>query len=192
MKAKDVAIYIIKTFQEAGDTLTNLKLQKLLYYVQGWHLGLYEEPLFEDDIEAWKYGPVVPEVYNWFKEYGNSPVSITDKNVDSWNIDVSARDHVDEVLRIYAPESAWTLSEITHNEQPWLNSIKEKLNIIPIASIKEHFKELAEKDVSSFHYLKNKPFEHHQYDSDSPWEHDLNSFSNVKTDYNEIKKIMGW
>ena len=66
-KALDIANKIIsKTDLEHGDTISNLKLQKMMYYQQGFHLAYFGTPLFDEDIVAWQYGPVVPSVY---KEY---------------------------------------------------------------------------------------------------------------------------
>lgn len=80
MKALDVASYFV---QLANDTpehdLTNLKLQKLLYYVQGKYLAANNGAAFFDDaIEAWKYGPVISDVYHAFKQCGNFPVTVFD------------------------------------------------------------------------------------------------------------------
>jgi len=67
--AHDVAKYIIAEFHEAEDFITNMKVQKLLYYVQGWHLGLYGAPVFDEQFQAWVHGPVQYEVYNEYKNY---------------------------------------------------------------------------------------------------------------------------
>ena len=74
LKSYDVALYFLFRAREleAGDTISNLKMQKLLYYAQGHFLATYKKPLFDDKIEAWKYGPVVKEVYDKFKIYGRS------------------------------------------------------------------------------------------------------------------------
>ncbi|HUZ03805.1 MAG TPA: type II toxin-antitoxin system antitoxin SocA domain-containing protein, partial [Acidobacteriaceae bacterium] len=58
--ASDIAKYFIASFQKKNKAISNLKLQKLLYYAQAWHLALYGSPLFSDSIEAWVHGPVVP------------------------------------------------------------------------------------------------------------------------------------
>jgi len=78
--ANDIAKYIICTFHEAGDQITNMKVQKLLYYVQGCHLGLYGTPAFAGEFQAWKYGPVEPSVYS---EYSHCPEgAISHKDVE--------------------------------------------------------------------------------------------------------------
>lgn len=68
-KASDIAKKLIFKAQNdepnGGEKLTNLKLQKLLYYQQGFHLAVFGIPLFNEDVEAWMYGPVVPDVYNF-------------------------------------------------------------------------------------------------------------------------------
>lgn len=191
MYAKDVANYIVKAFQEAGDdSITNLKLQKILYYLQGWHLGLYGEPLFEDDFEAWRLGPVVPEVYDMFKEYGNRAI---DKPTDDADLDLPFQDYINSVLAVYAPEQAWTLADMTHKELPWVNARQglkrneESNNIIPMSSIKKHFEEMAEKDEDYFSNLKNKPF---QYNRIVPTVKDF--YADKYASYDEVKNIIGW
>lgn len=72
MKAVDVAKYFItingqKNSDDEGNNLSKLKLQKLLYYAQGYYLALYNEALFDEEIRAWEHGPVVKEVYDHFK-----------------------------------------------------------------------------------------------------------------------------
>ena len=60
---------------DRGDLMTNLRLQKLLYFAQGWHLARFGRPLFDASIEAWPYGPAVPEAYRAYKEYGREGIS---------------------------------------------------------------------------------------------------------------------
>ncbi len=101
-KLKDVAAFYISLAQdmadmEMGDAMTNLRLQKMLYFAQGWMLARHGRPLFDDAIEAWQYGPVVPTCYNWFKGCGGNPLkaemparaAFTDDEyellLDAWN-----------------------------------------------------------------------------------------------------------
>ena len=101
--APDVARYIVRFFQEAGDPVTNLKLQKLLYYVQGWNLALRDEPAFPDRLEAWIHGPVQPGVYGSYKAYRWNP--ITGDVQEPPNFDTDFKDLVDEVLQAYGTDS---------------------------------------------------------------------------------------
>lgn len=81
-KALDIAKKLIFKAQNdepnGGERLTNLKLQKLLYYQQGYHLAAFGTPLFSEDVESWMYGPVVPSVYDVFSAYGSSALPVVD------------------------------------------------------------------------------------------------------------------
>lgn len=144
--AKKVAQYVIKFFHESEDLITNLKLQKLLYYIQGWHLGLHEKPLFEDDFQAWVHGPVQPAVYGDYKRYRWNPIA---EDVPDIELSKEAKNHIDEVLEIYGMESAYMLERRTHQEAPWLlargniDHTDECTNIISKESMKKYFSEIA-------------------------------------------------
>lgn len=83
-KALDIAKKLIKLADydtaNGGDNLTNLRLQKLLYYEQGYHLAQFGTPLFDEQIEAWMYGPVVPSVYEHYHSNGSKPLPVPDEN----------------------------------------------------------------------------------------------------------------
>lgn len=67
--ANDIANWFLVTIdREAGETLSHLKLQKLVYYAQVWSLALFDKPLFDEDFEAWTYGPALPSLYQRFKD----------------------------------------------------------------------------------------------------------------------------
>ena len=115
--ASDVADYILWLSHEAGDLLTNLKLQKLIFYGQAWHLALNEEPLFDEDIQAWVHGPVVSSVYGRFKKFRWDRIGeFPDKEPE---LPEEVKDHLKEILNTYSSFSAWDLERITHNEDPW-------------------------------------------------------------------------
>lgn len=114
--AYDVANFFVKRFQEAGDPLTNLKLQKLLYYSQGWHLAMMDQPLFDERIEAWPHGPVVPPVYGSFKQYQWNPITATAAE-PSLPEPVAA--HLTNVMDVYGVHGAYYLERLTHQEPPW-------------------------------------------------------------------------
>ena len=76
-KANDIAKYfIVLAEKEYEDPLTNMKIQKMLYYAQGFHLALFNIPLFEDKIEAWRLGPVIPDVYQKYKGLGSKSIDL--------------------------------------------------------------------------------------------------------------------
>ncbi len=116
--AQDVANWFLSRIdREAGDTISNLKLQKLLYYAQAWMLALYDRPLFRERIEAWMHGPVVPEMYRQYREHGWDALPMPQEDVPKFDDD--AENLLQEVLRVYGEHSAKALEELTHSEEPW-------------------------------------------------------------------------
>jgi uncharacterized phage-associated protein len=110
--AKTVAKFIVQNSSQ----VSNLKLQKLLYYVQGWHLGLHGTIVFPERIEAWVHGPVVPDVFFHFRHFRWTPIQI---EADEVKVDEAIENHIREVLKVYAPLSASQLEMISHMESPW-------------------------------------------------------------------------
>jgi uncharacterized phage-associated protein len=143
-RARDVAGYLLSLQDEdAGDTISNLKLQKLLYYAQGFYLAERGRPLFEEVIEAWPHGPVVPDVYHAFKEHGREALP-ANVGYDEESIDKNVADFLNEIYRVYGQFSAWKLSKMTHEEPPW----KETANGAPIShvALQRYFKTQLESD----------------------------------------------
>lgn len=139
----DVADYFLSlTDEEAGDLISNLKLQKLVYYAQGFNLALYGKPLFNETIEAWEHGPVVPELYHKYKEYGSCTIP-TPKDIDFDKFDKKTRELLDEVYEVYGQYSAWKLRNLSHNEPPYEDA---KLGVISHKSMKEYFETLLENE----------------------------------------------
>jgi uncharacterized phage-associated protein len=104
--------------EEFGENITNLKLQKLVYYAQGFHLAWHGEPLFPEPIEAWAHGPVVPPLYFAYQQDGAKPLP-TPEGFDPTAIDDRTRRLLDEVYQVYGQYSAWGLRNLTHEEAPW-------------------------------------------------------------------------
>jgi uncharacterized phage-associated protein len=114
--AHQVADYFIAFSRDVGDPLTNLKLQKLLYYAQGWYLALYDKPLFPDRIEAWPHGPVVPPVYGRFKRWRWDAIG---DEIGPPDLPEDVRAHLEEVIRVFGGFTAFALEQMTHQEDPW-------------------------------------------------------------------------
>jgi len=115
----DVADYFIRRAHESGEPITNLKLQKLVYYAQAWHLALYGEPLVEERFEAWVHGPVSPLLYDRFRAYRWNPI---DEDVAMPTLPERVRMHLEEVQEAYGGFSAIDLERMTHVEDPWLDA----------------------------------------------------------------------
>lgn len=135
--AYDVANVLLRmTDKESGDVLTNLKLQKLAYYVQGFHLALYNKPLFDEKFVAWEHGPVVVSLYDKLKDFRASQVTIEEPINES--ITPEQESLIAEVNKVYGQFSAWKLRDMTHSESPWVTT--DRGEIISDEKIKAYFK----------------------------------------------------
>ena len=122
---KEIANFFVAFGNEAGETITNLRLQKLVYYAQAWHLANFETPLFQHDFEAWVHGPVIKDLYHENKKYGFSPI---ESNVTLGDISKilpeDKFEFVKEVADIYLNFTAYELEKMTHQETPWIQARK--------------------------------------------------------------------
>jgi uncharacterized phage-associated protein len=126
LRAIDIARYLIQLSYrpdspEESDLLCPLRLQKLLYYVQGWSLALRGRPAFDDEIEAWTLGPVVPEIYWQFKPVG-ALVIVPAQAGEQAILPSSDARLVEVVWREYGKYSASELIRRTHAERPWTSA----------------------------------------------------------------------
>lgn len=146
---QQVADYIIHFSHEHGDPITNLKLQKLLYYAQAWYLALYDKPLFDDDFEAWVHGPVLPKIYRKYKQFAWNPIT---ENPASVKIPTATKAHLAEVMTVYGGLTAWDLERTTHQEEPWIkargNREKDERSgqKIKMEDMKRFYREMANED----------------------------------------------
>jgi uncharacterized phage-associated protein len=132
--SSEIADYFLsQTDEEAGDLISNLKIQKLVYYAQGFHLALYGEPLFDDTIEAWAHGPVVPGLYHRFKDYGSSLIP-RPTDIDFGKYSQQTIELLDEVYSVYGQYAPWKLRNMTHEESPWIEAFDED-NKVPNGNI---------------------------------------------------------
>lgn len=116
-------IILLLSEPEKGDIISNLKLQKLLYYVQGFHLAVFGKPLFDESIEAWQYGPVCPAVYHHYKDNGSRAIDIPEEfDVKELGLSDEQIELIIDVYKIYGQYSAVRLMEMTHSEPPWLST----------------------------------------------------------------------
>lgn len=119
------ALAIAKWFVAWGEeepeaALSNLKLQKLLYYAQGHHLARHGRPLFDDQVQAWSHGPVVPAVYHEFKRFGSGELGLDESDPFDWDdIDEDTTQFLIGIWEAYGSLAAWRLRNMTHGEAPW-------------------------------------------------------------------------
>ncbi|MDE0125843.1 MAG: DUF4065 domain-containing protein [Bryobacterales bacterium] len=150
--AKAVANYFLNKNRD----LTQMKLHKLVYYAHGWHLGFMGQPLLDETLEAWTYGPVVPSVYSEFWRCGSSPIRRLATAFDwetmaeySPEVDPSdriVRDLLARVWEVYGDYTAAELSNLTHAENsPWTATRKANPGVkragIPNKLLRSHFEE---------------------------------------------------
>lgn len=130
--AKAIANYFIEIANREGKQLSPMKLQKLVYFAHGWYLALYDEPLLDEKVEAWRYGPVVPSLYHEFKSYGSGKIDhyATDIDLDDFEIvtpkvpnDRELKAFLEKVWEVYGGFSAVQLSNMTHEPNtPWAST----------------------------------------------------------------------
>lgn len=121
---RSVANKIIAPRLESNNPITHLQVQKLVYFCHAWMLGLYHEPMLLQPIQAWRYGPVLPELYESLRRYGREPIR---RPIDLPSIRVEENEYDDrqesiirQVLDVYGHLSGVQLSTITHAKgTPW-------------------------------------------------------------------------
>lgn len=133
-----IARYVIHHCLQSIRPISNLKLQKILYFIQAEFLVGTNQPCFEDDIEAWGSGPVVPAVYFEFMIFGNT--NLPDQGENGFEmIAEKDKDRLNAVIGDVAEYSASQLAEITHDQRPWKDACKRKSKIIEKAEIRKYF-----------------------------------------------------
>ncbi len=140
----DVAAYILTSM--APDTpMVTRKLQKLTYYAQAWSLAWTGAPMFVEDIEAWRDGPVVRRLY---AEHHHQWTVTSVPAGDAHRLDDDQRKVIDAVLAHYGPFDFSVLTEFTHRERPWIDARRHlppgahSQNRIPVAAMKAYYSAL--------------------------------------------------
>ncbi len=125
-----IIAYVFEKLEE----VTPLMLQKLLYFIQGTYLALYEKPIFIEDCRAWIHGPVYPEVYDLFRDFKYNPIddarfALLEGTVDA--LTDEEKKVIDLVVNTFGIYGGKALERITHNEDPWKNARKGYGDSIP-------------------------------------------------------------
>jgi uncharacterized phage-associated protein len=141
-----VSDYLLTDGRGRGDVLTNLKLQKLLYYAQAWYLVRNDRPIFREDFEAWIHGPVLPSQYHRFKDCEWRPIQVEIRSPDA--LPPKLTKHLQAIITTFGVETATRLELMTHRELPWLKARQNMPNharskaIISKSSMKEYYRHM--------------------------------------------------
>lgn len=147
--AENVAKYFIFLASQAfvGDNkeregITNLKLQKVLYFAQAYYLSKIGRPLFSDSIKAWEYGPVILDVYHKFKSKGSNPIICEE---DKSLLSDEDKETLKKIWGTFGGYSASRLVDIAHAHTPWKEANKLAGQVISHKAIKEYYAPLLNK-----------------------------------------------
>lgn len=137
--------FISRIDSEKGDSITTLKLQKLVYYAQAWSYTLFDKKLFSNKIEAWAHGPVVRNLWERFRGIPkDTPLKIK-ANVNDNEFDENTFALLNDIISVYGEHSGGHLEKLTHSESPWINARGNCLphekcaNEISLKSMKEYY-----------------------------------------------------
>lgn len=145
LEADTIADYFLSlTEPDTGDFISNLKLQKLLYYSQGFHLAVFGQPLFSEDLLAWQHGPVVERIYHKYKDA--PPALPLPESLDLGNVHEIQVGLLNSVYSSFGQFSAWKLRNMTHHEPPWEQTAQGA--VIPHKLLIDYFKTQIEEPES--------------------------------------------
>lgn len=140
VKAQDVTDLVLYWANRDGDLISNLKLQKLLYYAQAWYLVNFTVPLFDDLIEAWDFGPVIPNVYHEYKRFGCDPIKYHDEaGKEEKQFSKEQLEFLVEFYDVYIGIPAHTLVSISHNEKPWIEGYGRASKVIDVNTMQDFY-----------------------------------------------------
>jgi uncharacterized phage-associated protein len=129
----DIAKYFLLRSENDGELISPLKMQKLVYYAYAWYLVTTKHKLFDEQIEAWANGPVIPSLYRELKKYGAMPINAEEYANSTSQVAVDdlitkltpqTRKILDDVYEQYQTMTAFELVVLTHQEKPWAEARK--------------------------------------------------------------------
>jgi uncharacterized phage-associated protein len=141
--ANDIAEWIVRySADDLGAPVDPLSLEKLIYYAQAFFLAIRDEPLFPDEVHAWKLGPVVPDVYKRYQRYGAEPIVVPDDWVGAPEVGNAVADYLIQVVGFFCQHTAINLSRATHLEEPWKDAIAAGEGLIRQVDMKFYYRSL--------------------------------------------------
>ncbi|MEO8892425.1 MAG: type II toxin-antitoxin system antitoxin SocA domain-containing protein [Coleofasciculaceae cyanobacterium] len=125
------SFFIMKAYEDGIEAeMTNMKVQKLLYYAQCLHLALYDQPLFEEEIQAWRYGPVCPPAYRFYSNFEAKQLPVPSKE-SLLQLPKDKQELLEAIWGYFGGYHAYKLSDMTHGGFPWK---KARRGLLPEAS----------------------------------------------------------
>lgn len=116
--------------------MTQMKLNKLVYFAQGWYLAINDAPLFDEEVQAWQHGPVIPSLYHEFKHFGAHQITPKTHSIQ-WNdedglyyktirtADTETKTILNKIWSLFGKYDGWELRNLTHKEDtPWSKADK--------------------------------------------------------------------
>lgn len=153
----DVCRHVINYSNQNDYGISNLKLQKILYFIQAYFLINKKDhnPCFNEGIEAWDFGPVVPEAYREYKQYGSGDIPTVESYIvfdkdNIWDSNrvkftdsvINSEDKalINKIIDKFSDYSATDLVALTHKQSPWIDSyVPHQNNEIKIDAIRKYF-----------------------------------------------------
>lgn len=114
---------VAKYFLSLGK-MNNKKLQKLCFYAQAWYFALYNQKLIDTTFEAWIHGPVSPELYTRYKDWGGLNIILSEEDIHNVNISEEQKQFLKTIFLAYEQYSGDDLEKLTHKEEPWKDARK--------------------------------------------------------------------
>ena len=137
--ALDIAEYIIKYEDGKGHLMNNLKLQKILYFLQAEFVAKHNVALFKEELIAWDFGPVVEVVYYNYNLFGSASIFLNPSRMRNAYIAKSHREVINSLLDEIRPYSSTDLVDICHRQKPWINARMRYSKIIALEELKDYF-----------------------------------------------------
>ncbi len=152
--ARAVANYFLDLAKREGRTIDPMGIQKFVYFAHGWNLAMFGRPLISQPVEAWEYGPVIRDLYQDFKRFGNGPiegsamefhlgpgtrVSFTKPELGG-RVPPETLSLLNRVWEVYKPFTSVQLSNMTHTaDSPWTQARNQHQGVIDNAAIRQYF-----------------------------------------------------
>ncbi len=148
--SRAIANIFVQRAQAKGDDLTIMKLLKYVYFAHGWTLGYFKHPLICHKVEAWKYGPVVPEIYQPYSGTlfirGKLLHNPDNKHYEA-ELSSNEKNIIENVYNEYSKLTSLQMSDITHRaDAPWSKYNGEFYAVIPNEEIQAYYETLIAQD----------------------------------------------